>query len=178
MRTTDTSMKTADFHNNNTFHNIPAVNINSMAEENNNINNERDNENADIFDNFSLCQKYGQANIEKAIILLFIILSLTVFILYYYWKLLRLYYIRLILVSASIDVLLLLFYCALRLKFNSNNWFNSFPIAFFNFLDYIIIINFILKVIVLVIFFLHKISLGSIFIFSFKFLLELYLLIL
>ena len=141
MRTSDTSMRTVEIHNNNTFHNAQPANINSTEGENNNINNKKEDENPNIFDNFSLCQKYGQANIEKTILLLIIILLLTGFILYYYWNLLRLYYIRLLLISASIDIILLLFNCALRLKFNSNDWFNSFPTSLYNFIDYIILIN-------------------------------------
>ncbi len=177
MRTSDTSIRTAYMHNNNTFHNFQGNEVNSIGGENNDIANQKNDENADIFDNFSLCQKYGQANIEKAILLLILIISITGFILYYYWKLLKLYYIKILLVAVSIDIILLFFYCYLRLKFNSNDWVNSFPTEFYNFIDYIITINFILKVLALVIFFFHKISLGSIFIFSFKFLLELYLLI-
>jgi len=177
MRTSDTSIRTAYMHNNNTFHNFQGNEVNSIGGEKNDIANQKNDENADIFDNFSLCQKYGQANIEKAILLLILIISITGFILYYYWKLLKLYYIKILLVAVSIDIILLFFYCYLRLKFNSNDWVNSFPTEFYNFIDYIITINFILKVVALVIFFFHKISLGSIFIFSFKFLLELYLLI-
>ena len=174
MKTNDTTFKTN--YANNIPHIIDNQNI-GIDDDNSDSISQRDTENSEIFDNFAICQKFGQANIEKAIILLILIISITGFILYYYWKLLKLYYIKILLVAVSIDIILLFFYCYLRLKFNSNDWVNSFPTEFYNFIDYIITINFILKVLALVIFFFHKISLGSIFIFSFKFLLELYLLI-
>ena len=106
MRTSDTSIRTAYMHNNNTFHNFQGNEVNSIGCENNDIANQKNDENADIFDNFSLCQKYGQANIEKAILLLILIISITGFILYYYWKLLKLYYIKILLVAVSIDIIL------------------------------------------------------------------------
>ena len=133
----------------------------------------RDMNNNDNFDNKVLCQKYGQKNIEKAILLLALIILCSVAILYYYWKFFKLYYIRLLLITSSVDVILLLFYCALRLTFNSNDWINSFPSQFYIFMDYIIIINFISKLIIFIIYFFYRITLGSIFLFSGKFLLEL-----
>ena len=137
----------------------------------------RDINNFDNFDNKILCQKYGQKNIEKAILLLTLIILCSVAILYYYWKFFKLYYIRLLLITSSVDIILLLFYCALRLTFNSNEWINSFPSQFYIFMDYILIINFILKLIIFIIYFFYRITLSSIFLFSGKFLLELYLLL-
>ena len=138
---------------------------------------QRDTNNSDTFDNYILSQKFGQGNIEKAILLLFLIILLTGAILYYYWNFFKPYYIKLLLVSSSIDILLFLFYCSLRLQFNSSDWINSFPIQFYNFLDYVLIINFLLKLTAFVIYFFHKITLSSIFLFSGKFLLEIYLLL-
>lgn len=175
MHTRDTTFKTnymqndsGDSHDDNDENRINFEN-DPLIQQEANIN--------DNFDNFLLCQKYGQPNIEKAILLLILIILFAVAILYYYWNYFKLYYIRLLLVSSSVDLLLLLFFCALRIKFNSNEWISSFPIQFYNFMDYVLIINFLLKLVIFILYFFFKITLSSIFLFSGKFLLELYLLL-
>ena len=138
---------------------------------------QRETNNSDTFDNNVLSQKFGQASIEKAILLLFLIISLSGAILYYYWHFFKVYYIRLILISSSVDLLLLLFYGALRIRFNSNEPTTSFNNQFYYFMDFVLIINFLLKSVIFVLYFFYKINLSSIFIFSGKYLLEIYLLL-
>ena len=177
MKTNDTTFRTNYIHNY-SYHSLNNNNNEAVFDFGNNDSlSQRDTENTDNFDNYILCQKYGQPNIEKAILVLCLINLLSGIILYYYWNFLKLYFIRLLLISSSIDILLLLFYIALRIKFNSNDWFNTFPIQFYDFLDYIIIINFLLKTTTFTINFFLKIALSSIFLFSIKYLLELYLLL-
>ena len=166
-------MRTNDTTN---YQNMPHLTINQEDENSDSIS-QRDTENSDIFDNFTLCQKYGQSNIEKAILLLLSISIIAGLILYYNIKLMKSYFIKILCVSSIIDLLLLLLYCFLRIKFNSNEWFNSFPIRLFNCIDYIIILNFIIKVVIFIMSFLYKKTIGSFILFCFKFLLELYLLL-
>ena len=160
-------------HKTNYIHQTPD-NHHTLEDENTSIS-QRDNDNSDIFDNFTLCQKYGQSNIEKAIILLICIILLSGLILYYNIKMLKPYLIKLICITSIIDLLLLLFYCFLRIKFNSDEWLDSFPIRFFNCTDFIIIINFILKTVQFIMSFFYQKTLGSLVLFSSKYLLELYL---
>ena len=164
MRTNDTS----------NYQNMPQEN--NQDDENSDSISQRDTQNSDIFDNFTLCQKYGQSNIEKAIVLLLSISLVSGLILYYNIKIIKSILIKTLCISSIIDLLLLLLYCFLRFKFNSDEWFNSFPIKIFNCVDYILIINFIIKVVVFIMSFFYKQALGSIVLFCFKFLLELYLL--
>ena len=149
MRTNDTTFRT-NYAQNNSFHSFNNHNDVMIFEHENYDSMSREGVDTDNFDNYDLCQKFGQPNIEKTILLLVLIILFSGFILYYYWNLFKLYYIKLLLISSSIDLLLLLFYCSLRIKFNVNEWINSFPVQFYYFLDYIIIINCILKLYLLV----------------------------
>ena len=161
MRTTDTTFKT-NYGQNGSDQYINGNNEMEFDVENYESLSQKETSSTDNFDNFILSQKYGQNNLEKAILLLTLIILFSVAILYYYWNFFKLYYIKLLLISSSIDFLLLLFYCALRLKFNSNDWINSFPNQFYNFLDYIIIINFMLKLVIFIIYFFYRITMSSI----------------
>ena len=154
MRTNDTSLRTNYMQE--VFHSFN--NNNDVVYENDNYDSlsQRDTGETDNFNNYELCQKFGQPYIENAILLLILIILFSGFILYYYWNSFRLYYIRLLLISSSVDLLLFLFYCSLRIKFNTNNWINSFPVQFHNFLDYIIIINFILKTVIFIMYFFFQ----------------------
>jgi hypothetical protein len=149
----------------------------TLEEENYDSISQRDTENSDIFDNFKLCQRYGQANIEKAIFLLISILLITGLALYYNIKIIKPYLIKIIYASSIVDLLLLIIYTVLRLKFNNEEWLNSFPIRFYSYIDYIILLNSILKIVIFVLSFLYQKSLGSLGLFLCKFLLELYLLV-
>ena len=60
---------------------------------------QRDIGETDNFNNYELCQKYGQPNIENTILLLILIILFSGFILYYYWNSFRIYYIRLLLIE-------------------------------------------------------------------------------
>ena len=173
MKTNDTTFKTNYLHNSNRSTNNLQL---AIEEENSDSISQRDTENSDIFDNFALCQKYGQSNIEKAIILLISITLISGLILYYNIKIIKSYFIKILCSSSIIDLLLLLFYCFLRIKFSSNDWFNSFPIQLYNCIDYILIMNFIIKIIAFIMSFFYQKTLGLLFLFSFKFLLELYFL--
>ena len=165
MKTTDTSFKTNQIHNSlqilNNNHNT------TLEEENYDSISQRDTENSDIFDNFALCQRYGQSNIEKAIILLLSISLISGLILYYNIKKMKPFFIKILYASSIVDILLLIFYCFLRYKFNSEQWYNSFPIKFYNCIDYIIIINFIFKSMIFIMSFLFKKTLGSLILFFF-----------
>jgi len=158
----------------------PSLNVNvqntTLEEENTFSISQRDTE-SNVFDNFSLCQRYGQSSIEKAVVLLLIISLISGLILYYNFKTMQKSFRNLICVTSLIDLLLLLIYCFLRFKFNSNQWFNSFPVHFNSYIEYIIILNFIAKVVIFIMSFLYPKSLGCLLLFICKFLLELYLLI-
>jgi hypothetical protein len=138
---------------------------------------QRDTENSDIFDNYKLCQRYGQSNIEKALLLLISILLIAGLILYYNIKIMKPYIIKIIYVSSIVDLLLLIIFAFLRCKFSHEEWFNSFPIRFYSYIDYIILLNSILKIVLFILSFMHQKSLGSLTLILCKFLLELYLLV-
>ena len=174
MKTTDTSFKTNHVHNSmrrmNNHHS-------TLEEENYDSISQRDTENSDIFDNFKLCQRYGQANIEKGILLLISILLITGLALYYNIKIIKPYLTKIIYASSIVDLLLLIFFTFLRYKFNNEEWFNSFPVRFYSYIDYIILLNSILKIVIFILSFIYQKSLGSLGLFLCKFLLELYLLV-
>ena len=169
MRTNDTT------YENNAPHILHNQNI-GLEEENSDSISQRDGEKSGIFDNFALCQKYGQSNIEKAIFLLISIILISGLILYYNLKILKSLFIKLLCIGAIIDLLLLLFYCFLRIKFSSDEWFNSFPVLWDNYMEYIIIINFILKLVTFILSFFYNKSFGSLILICFKFLLDFYFL--
>ena len=174
MRTNDTTFKTNYLHNSRHTSNNPHS---TLEEENSDSISQRDTDNTNIFDNFTLSKKYGQSNIERAIILLILIILFSGLILYNNIKLIKTYFIKICFIASIIDVLLLIFYLFLRIKFSPDEWFNSFPIQFFNYMDYILIINFILKIIVFILSFFYQKTLGSLVLFFIKFLLDLYLFI-
>ena len=151
MRTTDTTYKT-NYGQNGSYQydeiEFDVENYESLSQ--------KETSSTDNIDNFILSQIFGQNSLEKAILLLTLIILFSVAILYYYWNFFKLYLIKLLLISSSVDLVLLLFFCALRLKFNSNDWINSFPNQFYNFLDFIIIINFLLKFIIFILYFFIK----------------------
>ena len=174
MKTTDTSFKTNHIHN--SMHQMNNRHS-TLEEENYDSISQRDTENSDIFDNFKLCQRYGQANIEKGILLLISILLITGLILYYNVKIMKHYLIKMIYASSIVDLLLLIIFAFLRFKFSNEEWFNSFPIKFYSYIDYIIILNSLLKIVVFILSFMYQKSLGSLGLILCKFLLELYLLV-
>lgn len=169
MRTNDTT------YANNAPHILNNENI-GIDEDNSDSISQRDGEKSDIFDNFTLCQKYGQSNIEKAIFLLISIILTSGLILYYNLEILKSLFIKLLCIGTIIDLLLLLFYCFLRIKFSSDQWFNSFPVQCDNYMEYIIMINFILKLVTFILSFFYKKTLGSLILICFKFLLDFYFL--
>ena len=174
MKTNDTTFKT------NYANNIPQIIDNQnigIDDDNSDSISQRDTENSEIFDNFAICQKFGQANIEKSIFLLITIISISGLILYYNLKIIKSYFIKLLSISTIIDLLILLFYSFLRIKFSSRQWFNSFPIQLYNCTDYIIIINFAIKLATFILSFFYKKNLGTLILICFKFLLDLYFLI-
>ena len=170
MKTTDTTFKTNYLQNN-----PIAKNKHTIAEdENSDSISQRDTENSNIFDNFTLCQKYGQSNIEKAIFLIIAISLISGLILYYNLKIKKTIYIKMLCIASIIDLLLLLFYCFLRIKFSSDQWFNSFPVQLFSCIDYILLLNFALKIAIFILSFFYLKTLLLLLLSSFKFLLELY----
>ena len=171
MKTTDTSFKTNHIHN--SIHQMNNQQT-TLEEENYDSISQRDTENSDIFDNFKLCQRYGQSNIEKGLLLLISIILITGLILYYNIKIMKSYLIKIIYASSIVDMLLLLIFIFLRFKFSNEEWFNSFPIRFYSYIDYIIILNTIFKTVIFILSFLYQKSLGSLGLILIKFLLELY----
>ena len=169
MRTNDTT------YANNAPHILNNQNL-GIDEENSDSISQRDGDKSGIFDNFTLCQKYGQSNIEKAIFLLISIILISGLILYYNLKIIKSLFIKLLCIAAIIDLLLLLFYCFLRIKFSSDQWFNSFPIQLDNYMEYVIIINFLLKLATFILSFFYKKTYGSLILICFKFLLDFYFL--
>ena len=174
MKTNDTTYKTNYKDNSPHTSNNPHTTID---EDNSDSISQRDTENSNVLDNFGLSEKFGQSYIEKAIILLILIILLSGLILYYNLKIKKTYFIKILSITSIIDSLLLLFYCFLRIKINSSQWFDSFPIHLYNYSDYIIIINFILKFVLFIMSFFYQNTLGSLVLFCMKFLLELYFLI-
>jgi hypothetical protein len=171
MKTNDTTFKTNYIHQGIDNHHMAIEDENSSATSLS----QRDTENSEIFDNFTVCQRYGQSNIEKAIFLLISIILISGIILYYNIKIMKPYLIKILCGTSIVDLLLLLFYCFLRIKFNSDELFNSIPIRFFNCIDHIIILNFIAKVVLFALSFFYRKTLGILILFSSKFLLEFYL---
>ena len=170
MRTNDTT------YENNAPHILHNQNI-GLEEENSDSISQRDGEKSGNFDNFALCQKYWQSKIKKSIFLLISIILISWLIFYYNLKILKSLFIKILCIGAIIDLLLLLFYCFLRIKFSSDEWLNSFPVLWDNYMEYIIIINFILKFVLFIMSFFFQKTLGSLVLFCMKFVIELYFLI-
>ena len=169
MRTNDTT------YANNGPHILQNQNI-GIDEDNSDSISQRDEEKSGIIDNYTMCQKYGQSGIEKAIFLLISIILISGLILYYNLKIIKSLFIKLLCIAAIIDLLLLLFYCYLRIKLSSDEWFNSFPIQLDNYMEYAIIINFLLKLATFIVSFFYKKTYGSLILICFKFLLDFYFL--
>ena len=155
-----------------------------MIKKNNNTESEDDNysisqtntETSYNFDNYTLSQKYGQSNIEKGIIILLIITFLSGIIIHNNINKINRYFIYAIYISTGIDIFIILIYCFFLLKFNSEQWFNAFPIHFYYSIDYIISINFIIKFIIFCISLFFKITISSLLLFFIKLFLDIGLL--
>ena len=138
-------------------------------------NNEELDSNDNYFlNNSDICNKYGQTNIESGLYSLIIISLLSGLILYLYQNQLKLKLTYLIISSLLFDIILILFYIYMRSRFHSNETNDIIPKKAIGINDFFLILNFILKVFLLVIAMIKYISLGFITLFLFKFLLEFY----
>jgi hypothetical protein len=128
------------------------------------------------FDNYEISLTYGQANIEKCLIVILICLSLSASLVYKYYLDLHETILYIFIGSCCLDFIITCFYLYFLFKLKSAQIFNQVPIVALDFNDLIILVNFFTKLTLFVFFFLHYTYIGftGIALFTTKLLLDIY----
>lgn len=124
--------------------------------------------------NRDLSMIYSQQNMEKAICLLLIIIFLCLLGIYNYKSLMNKFLFYLICSSLILDTFLILIYFFMwcRVYFS-----DSSSVGLFFFVDYVIIFDSIIKILVIIFLFIYYKKLGFVILFLFKLILECYLMV-
>jgi hypothetical protein len=128
------------------------------------------------FDNYEISLTYGQANIEKCLIVVLLCLTVSISLVYKYFFDLHETIVYIFIGSCFIDLIVTSFYLYFLFKLKSAQIFNQVPIGAIDFNDLLILINFITKITLFVFFCLHYtyIGLTGIALFTIKLLLDIY----
>jgi hypothetical protein len=128
------------------------------------------------FDNYEISLSYGQANIEKCLIVILMCLTFSATLIYKYFFDLHETILYIFIGSCFVDLIVTLFYLYFLFKLKAAQIFNNVPIGALDFNDLLILVNFITKIILFIFFCLHYtyIGLTGIALFTFKLLLDIY----
>jgi len=129
-----------------------------------------------FYDNSSISMSYGQYNVEKCLVILFILVVYSALIIYSYCTLMDSLNFYLLVSSGILDLFISFSYLYFLVKLKSDQIFNRIPISIINVSDILILINFALKIVTMILLSVNYSILGlSAFIcFIMKFLIELY----
>jgi hypothetical protein len=128
------------------------------------------------YDNSSISMSYGQYNVEKCLVVLFILIVYSSLLLYSYYISLDNMSFILLISGAVFDVIISFMYLYILVKLKSDEIFNKIPLKVINSTDILIMINFFLKIVTIILIFVnyYNIGLSAILLFSTKFLFEFY----
>jgi hypothetical protein len=128
------------------------------------------------FDNYEISLSYGQANIEKCLIVILLCLTLSASLVYKYFFDLHTTILYIFIGSCFIDFIVTCLYLYFLFRLKSEQIFNQVPIGALDFSDLLILVNFIIKTTLFVFFCLHYtyIGLTGIALFTFKLILDIY----
>ena len=129
-----------------------------------------------FYDNSLISLSYGQYNVEKCLVVLFILIVYTAILIYDYYPLLSNFSFILLVSSGSVDIIISFLYLYFLLKLKSDQIFNKIPNAAVNSSDILIIANLVAKILTLVMIIVDYSILGltAIILFVMKFLIEFY----
>lgn len=128
------------------------------------------------YDNSTICMSYGQYNMERCLVVQFILIVYSAFLSYdYYLQINNLTFILLI-STGGVDIIVTLLYIYFLNKLKSEKIFNRIPMFLSNLTDVVIMMNFVAKSILFVILCLQYFTIGlvAISLFAFKYLIEFY----
>lgn len=128
------------------------------------------------FDNSAISLSYGQYNVEKCLFVLSAIILITAFLIYNYYTFFN-NVIYVVLVSGGIlDVIAIFMYLYFLAKLKSEQIFNRIPMGAMNMSDILISLNFIVKIVLLIMILCNYSIFGitAIILFILKFLAEFY----
>jgi hypothetical protein len=128
------------------------------------------------YDNSSISMSYGQHNIEKCLVVLFILIVYGSLLIYSYNLSLDILKYTLLTSGAAFDIIISFLYLYFLIKLKSNQIFNKIPLNLINSTDILILLNFLLKVVTIILIFVDYNILGwsALIFFSTKFLFEFY----
>jgi hypothetical protein len=128
------------------------------------------------YDNSQISMSYGQYNVEKCLIVLFIIIVTQACLIYNYYLILSYTSLTLLLSGTGVDLITSFLYLYFLIKLKSDQIFNKIPNSITNSSDILILLNLILKIVTLVFIYIEMNVLGvtAVVLFSLKFLIEFY----
>lgn len=128
------------------------------------------------YDNSSISMSYGQYNVEKCLVVLFVLLVSSAILIYNYYFTLRLVSSILVISGAALDFIISCLYLHFLLKLKSEEIFNKIPTTLINSSDILIGISLAVKIASYIMIWVDYSLLGwsAVLLFSFKFLLEFY----
>jgi len=128
------------------------------------------------YDNSQISMSFGQYNLEKCLIVQFILIILTACLLYEYSTNLDYLNCVLIFLGGGLDVIASIFYIYFLYKLKSNDIFNKLPNFAINLTDIMILINLFIKIFTIVMIYVDYSTLGvsALILFTLKFFIEFY----
>jgi hypothetical protein len=128
------------------------------------------------FDNYDISSSYGQANIEKCLIVIFVIILYSALLIYTYYLDIHQTIMYFFVATAGLDVCISLFYIYFIIKLKSGQIFNHVPLNALDCSDVLIILNFLVKSFLFVFFCLHYFVIGlvGVLLFTIKYLIDIY----
>jgi hypothetical protein len=128
------------------------------------------------FDNYDISSSYGQANIEKCLFVIFLIVLYSALLIYCYYLDIHETIMYFFIFTTGVDICISFFYIYFLIKLKSGQIFNHVPLTALDCSDILILINFLVKTFLFVFFCLHYFIIGllGIALFSLKFLIDIY----
>ena len=128
------------------------------------------------YDNSAISMSYGQYNVEKCLIVLFLLIVYSACLVYNYYLFLDNLKLIILIICFSLDIIVSFLYIYFLIKLKSDEVFNRIPTVVVNSTDIIILINFIVKIasIILICFDYATLGILALILFAIKFLIEFY----
>jgi hypothetical protein len=128
------------------------------------------------FDNYDISSSYGQANIEKCLFVIFLVVLYNAFLIFCYYLDIHETVMYFFIFTTGVDVCVSFFYIYFLIKLKSGQIFNQVPLTALDCSDIMILINFLVKTFLFVFFCLHYFIIGliGVLLFTVKFLIDVY----
>jgi hypothetical protein len=129
-----------------------------------------------FYDNSQISMSFGQYNVEKCLVVLFIMIVISALFIYNHYLILSNLSLMLLICGGGVDIITSFIYLYFLVKLKSEQIFNRIPSSLINSSDILILINLMIKLVTLVFIYMELYSLGfhSVILFTLKFLLDFY----